>query len=45
MDNMVKTVKKIAACFVKTRVVRETQAIVPTVVSGGLPEVIVIKVR
>ena len=42
---MVKTVKKIAAHFVKTRVVRETQAIVPTAVSGGTPEVSVIKVR
>ena len=42
---MVTTVKKNAACFVKTKVVRETQAIVPTVVSWGTPEVIVIKVR
>ena len=42
---MVKTVKKIAARFVKTRVVREPQEIVPTAVSWGTPEVIVIKVR
>ena len=42
---MVKTVKKIAARFVKNRVVREPQEIVPTAVSWGTPEVIVIKVR
>lgn len=45
MDNMVKTVKKNAASFVKTRVVRETQAFVPTAVSGDTLGVFVIKVR